>query len=229
MIDRETVTTPAAEPACGLITDQGAGLALAIVEASELLRDLLVQQIAACLPEAQVIAAADVTELSGRVVEGATRYCILLAANGDGDALRTGIETAARTWPGARVAVVPEAPTPESAAAVMQAGGHGVIPKSYSRQSFTAALAVILSGEPFVPWTLQAAHPMSSARAVTLTERERLVLTYLGEGMSNREIAGWLDIREVTVKLHIRALFKKLGVNNRTRAVRQAIRMGVLD
>ncbi len=231
MSDREPMPGSGSQgaPAGGLIAERGTGLALAVVEPSELLRDLLVEQIAACLPEARIVAVSGVGELSQAGPETAARRCILLAAEGDGDAMRDVVATALRAWPAARVVALPETATPDGAAAVMHAGGHGVIPKSYSRQSFTAALAVVLSGACFVPWTLQAANATSKPEGVALTARERRVLACLGDGMSNREIAGILNLREVTVKLHVRALFRKLGVNNRTKAVRQAIRWGILD
>lgn len=53
----------------------------------------------------------------------------------------------------------------------------------------------------------------------TLTEREREVLELLGQGLSNREMAEALVISENTVKRHLKAIFAKLGVNNRAAAV----------
>lgn len=234
MIDAETSAAP--DPAggadnCGqsLLMDDGTGLALAVVEPSDLVRDLLCQHVGACLPAARVIACAEAGELAQHAVTDAPRRCIVLGADGDADAMRKSVRTAAQAWPNAVIALAPAACEANVVAAAMGAGAHGVIPKSYSRQSFTAALAVILSGEPFVPWTMQARRTTLQDNGVVLTERERHVLGYLGEGMANREIARLLQIREVTVKLHMRSLFKKLGVNNRTKAVRQAIRIGILD
>jgi DNA-binding NarL/FixJ family response regulator len=52
-----------------------------------------------------------------------------------------------------------------------------------------------------------------------LTPRQREVLTLLGQGKSNKEIARVLQLAEGTVKLHVTAILKALKVNNRTRAV----------
>ena len=60
-----------------------------------------------------------------------------------------------------------------------------------------------------------------------LTRREADVLTLLAEGLSNREIADALFIGEQTVKSHLRTIFPKLGVTNRTQAARRAIVEGL--
>ena len=61
-----------------------------------------------------------------------------------------------------------------------------------------------------------------------LTEREREVLTLVGQGHSNKEIAHELCISEKTVKNHIANIFSKLHVNDRTQAVLYAIRQGLV-
>lgn len=67
-----------------------------------------------------------------------------------------------------------------------------------------------------------------SAEQVThLTPRQREVLTLLGHGKSNKEIARVLDLSEGTVKLHVTAILKALGVSNRTGAVVAASRLGL--
>jgi len=59
-----------------------------------------------------------------------------------------------------------------------------------------------------------------------LTERERQVLAVLIEGKTNKAIAIAIGIQEVTVKLHIRKLLRKLKVSNRTQAVTFALQSG---
>jgi DNA-binding CsgD family transcriptional regulator len=61
-----------------------------------------------------------------------------------------------------------------------------------------------------------------------LTHREREVLEWLGQGLSNRQIAGRLNISEHTVKFHVSAIYAKLGVRSRAEAVRVAARRGLL-
>jgi DNA-binding NarL/FixJ family response regulator len=61
-----------------------------------------------------------------------------------------------------------------------------------------------------------------------LTTREAQVLELLADGLSNKQIASRLALSDETVKFHLSSVFGKLGVSNRTEAVRQAIRRGLV-
>ncbi len=61
-----------------------------------------------------------------------------------------------------------------------------------------------------------------------LSRREQDVLVLLANGYSNREIAGQLDMTENTVKTHLKNIFRKLGVGNRTQATAEALLLKVL-
>jgi DNA-binding NarL/FixJ family response regulator len=64
--------------------------------------------------------------------------------------------------------------------------------------------------------------------ALGLSDRERAVLELMSSGATNPEIAGELHISRHTVKEHTSALYRKLGVRNRTEAVQRAQRLGLL-
>jgi DNA-binding NarL/FixJ family response regulator len=61
-----------------------------------------------------------------------------------------------------------------------------------------------------------------------LTQRETEVLTLLADGLPNKAIARRLEISDETVKFHLGSIFGKLGASNRTDAVRQALRRGIV-
>jgi DNA-binding NarL/FixJ family response regulator len=63
---------------------------------------------------------------------------------------------------------------------------------------------------------------------VALSFRELEVLRLLAGGNRNKEIADALDIGEDTVKFHVKSIFGKLGVNDRTHAVTVAVKRGIL-
>ena len=62
----------------------------------------------------------------------------------------------------------------------------------------------------------------------TLTPRQSEVLSYVAEGMSNKQIAYKMGVSEATVKLHINALLRAVGATNRTQAVIIAQKMGLI-
>jgi two-component system nitrate/nitrite response regulator NarL len=63
----------------------------------------------------------------------------------------------------------------------------------------------------------------------TLTQRQLDVLRLLQRGLSNKEIALHMDLAEATIKIHVSAVFRSLGVVNRTQAVLAARRLGLVD
>ncbi len=115
----------------------------------------------------------------------------------------------------------------------IQAGAAGIIPQHLSAEAIIHALKLILSGETYLPSMIlgapeagRAALPDEDLQALRgLTPRQRDVLKLLVEGLRNKEIAERLGIREVTVKLHLSKIFKKLGAANRTAAVRIVMEM----
>ncbi len=107
----------------------------------------------------------------------------------------------------------------------VNAGASGFIPKSFTADEMIAAIGQVLTGEVFIP-------PQPELQQVRetsgLTLRQLEVISMLGRGFSNKEIARALDVAERTVKAHVSAVFEALGVRNRTQAVLEAQRRGVL-
>ena len=99
----------------------------------------------------------------------------------------------------------------------LAAGAIGYLPKTMPAKRLVAAVRFMLAGERFAPVELIDAEPVGPL-GVRLTARERETLDALSRGASNKEIARDLDLAEVTVKLHVRTLCRKLGARNRTHA-----------
>jgi two-component system nitrate/nitrite response regulator NarL len=111
------------------------------------------------------------------------------------------------------------------AARAVQSGASGFIPKSFTADEMIAAIQKVLAGEVFVPET---ASLTPSEQPTGLTLRQLEVISMLGRGFSNKEIARALDVAERTVKAHVSAVFEALNVRNRTQAVLVAQRRGFL-
>lgn len=121
----------------------------------------------------------------------------------------------------------------------LDAGAVGYLPKTMIGAAFVNALSLVLNGERFVPSEfylgLRDRGPNMVAGEsegggervpVGLTSRQWAVLRELVAGRSNKEIAKILGIEEITVKVHLQAVFKRLQVSNRTQAATYAMQRG---
>lgn len=114
------------------------------------------------------------------------------------------------------VAIISGAAQLDKVQAAIEAGARGFLPKTISAHSIAAAIRFMAAGEIYMPYALM--QQGSEADGFGLKPREREVLRGLAEGLSNKEIALKLDLQEVTVKLHVKTLSRKLNARNRTHA-----------
>jgi DNA-binding NarL/FixJ family response regulator len=108
----------------------------------------------------------------------------------------------------------------------ISAGASGFIPKSFTADDMIDAIRKVLAGEIF---SIVAQTPPAVAPGSELTLRQLEVISMLGRGFSNKEIARQLDVAERTVKAHVSAVFEALQVRNRTQAVLAAQSRGYLN
>lgn len=113
------------------------------------------------------------------------------------------------------------------AARAISAGASGFIPKSFTAEDMIDAIRKVLAGEIFTTATVAAVQPTVMSSSLTLRQLE--VISMLGRGFSNKEIARELDVAERTVKAHVSAVFEALNVKNRTQAVLAAQSKGYLS
>ena len=109
-------------------------------------------------------------------------------------------------------------------AAALAAGAAGFVPKHAGREVFRAAFETLASNERFVPEGYTPPQGGSSgeeavARLAQLTRQQARILELICQGMLNKQIAFDLSIAETTVKAHVTAIMRKLGVQSRTQAV----------
>ena len=108
----------------------------------------------------------------------------------------------------------------------LAAGAVGFLPKTMPARSLVAAVRFMLAGERYVPAAMMSEEP-AGPFASRLTARENEVLEGLCRGLANKEIARDIGLAEVTVKLHVRTLCRKLGARNRTQAALMARAAGL--
>ncbi|WP_421857937.1 response regulator transcription factor [Oricola sp.] len=99
-------------------------------------------------------------------------------------------------------------------------GAAGFLPKTIAAKSMIHAIRFMAAGEQYAPvqFLTEVEETEKHPLAGKLTEREMQVLEGLVKGQSNKEIARDLDLQEVTIKLHVKTLCRKLEARNRTHA-----------
>jgi DNA-binding NarL/FixJ family response regulator len=117
----------------------------------------------------------------------------------------------------------------------IEAGARAYLLKDAPREELFKAIRAVHRGEsliqPVVASKLLDRFTELSRRSPSgeeLTERELEILRLIAKGAANKEIGDQLSIAQSTVKTHITNIFQKLGVNDRTEAVTQAIKKGII-
>jgi DNA-binding NarL/FixJ family response regulator len=219
---------------------------LLLADDHSLFRDALVEYIERAEPDSSVLIARDVHEVMGLMAESPDIDLILLDLRMPGMNGLQGLEKLRAQYPGTPVALISGLAEKEDVEKAMALGAAGYFPKTMSGKALLAGIREILSGGEFVARDHNTNEIMSShypshsaqeknghsnaegsAETFRLTPREKEVLAYLQRGESNKEIARALDLQVVTIKLHVRSICRKMGVENRTQAALIAQKQGL--
>ncbi len=148
------------------------------------------------------------------------------------------IREAADTLGGVRILGATDDLDPDVGAAVIAAGGTGLMPRTTSIATVVDALRRAAAGELILPDTHLAAlvelvrvqrfDRSEGSKLATLTHREREVLALLADGRTTGEVAIALSISVMTVQSHVKNVLAKLGVHSKVEAIRSAWRAGAI-
>lgn len=206
---------------------------LLIVDDHAILRDGLVALLRQFEQAADVLQASDTAEGLRLVEAHSDLDAVFLDLNLPDQSGMEAIPVLAKRCPQLPVIVLSSSEDPGDVRRALKAGACGYVPKSASPQNILSALRLVLAGEIYVPPLLLdaaadgPAHVPPEARE-RLTERQTEVLQQLCRGLTNKEISRELELSEKTTKSHITAIFKALGVVNRTQAAATARRIGIV-
>ena len=177
-------------------------------------------------PGAEIDEAASQEEVLAAVAGKPSFDLVLLDLNLPGAAGLSCLHALRKAVPTTPIVVISAVGDPKVMQDAIMSGASAFIPKSAPSQVLINALKVILAGGTYRPTGVVAAlRNADSAAHAELTLRQRRVLELLSTGPSNKGIARELDISEITVKAHVSAIFRKLGVTNRMQAGLEARRL----
>jgi DNA-binding NarL/FixJ family response regulator len=149
-----------------------------------------------------------------------------------------GVKALRQAYPLLPVIVISGSEKAADVRASIAAGAQGYCPKSGSPASLLAAVRMVMGGQIYLPPLMLTASPndaeilipSSTSKPVTkLTQRQLEVLRGICEGHPNKQIARQLGMEEKTVKTHVTAIFKSMGVVNRVQAAARARTAGLLS
>jgi DNA-binding NarL/FixJ family response regulator len=109
----------------------------------------------------------------------------------------------------------------------LDAGAQGYVSKGLVRDELLTAIRTVAAGGKHIPASI-AQRLVGHMQSDAISEREVQVLSLVAAGKRNKEIAADLSIAEDTVKMHVRNIFSKLEVTDRTEAVTVALRRGII-
>ena len=217
-----------------------AKISLLLIEDNRLLRE----GIAAMLSEQTdlaVMATAPSTDTVLQLVRDSKPQLVLLdSALGENDSLRL-LEAIKGASPDIRVIVMDLLPAPQDIVEFVAAGCSGFILKDATIEDFVGTIRSVAQGIPVLPPLLTSTifshvaqravrrDPAAVRDAVTMTKREREVVTLIGEGLSNKEIAERLHIALHTVKSHMHNVLEKLALHTRLQVAAYAHRSSDRD
>lgn len=209
-----------------------------IADDHPLYREALATALDGLEPDVRVHQVATFDEVLARVSDPSRAFDLILLDlyMGAGD-WSAAIEKVRLCCPRTPVIVISGSASRVDSERAMQAGAYGYIPKAMKTEEMLSAIRLIVTGGVCVrPRDMTAdtgrlgvpitRHDDIEGRLSLLTARQRDVLVEIGTGKSNKLIARSLGMTEGTVKLHVAAILKCLGMVNRTQAAIVAHQLG---
>ncbi len=197
-----------------------------IADDHPLFRNAILDVIQAHYPDSTVSQSKNLESTIADLDEHAETDLLLLDLNMPGSQDLFGLIMVREKYPSIPVAIISAIEEPSTVNRAMGHGACGYIPKSCSPQVIQQAIHSILEGNRWIPEEFEGClTPVNkeekdlAGKIATLTPQQYKVLCYLREGWLNKQIGYELGVTEATIKAHITAIFRKLGISNRTQAV----------
>ncbi|MGY3869585.1 response regulator [Aeromonas crassostreae] len=207
---------------------------IVIADDHPLFRGALYQAVHMAISDAQLLEADSIDSLAQLLGAHAEVDLLLLDLKMPGANGFEGLVHLRGQYPDLPIVVVSASEDPAIIAQVLRLGALGFIPKSSPLQQLVTALNAVIAGDTWLPEGISLQPecedgPDLASKLASLTPQQYKVLVMLRDGSLNKQIAWELNVSEATIKAHITAIFRKLGVKNRTQAVIALQQMDIKD
>ncbi len=176
--------------------------------------------------EDEILEAENFASLHGALLQHPQIELVFLDLNMPGNQGLMGLTSIRNQFPDVLVVIVSANEQLSVIERAMSFGASAYIPKSAPMPDIVSAVEAVLGGDNWLPAHLQSAvqipknslHHDFSQKLSQLTPQQFKVLRCIADGLLNKQIAFELDVQETTIKQHVSAILRKLGVINRTQA-----------
>ncbi|WP_225784342.1 response regulator transcription factor [Xenophilus sp. Marseille-Q4582] len=198
-------------------------MSIYVIDDHPLMRDAIVMVLRRLRPAENIVELDRLERLTNSIKQHGTPKLLCLDLKLPDTTGCSGVIAVKQMYPDVPVAVYSASPAADMEEACIEAGADIYIEKSAGSSELASALRGLLQADA------EGEEPEPPANAGKLSKRQAQLIAMLDQGLSNREIAGQLDISEHTVKVHLWRLFRRLGVKSRTQALHHARSHGLLS
>ncbi|MCR9147847.1 MAG: response regulator transcription factor [Rhodobacteraceae bacterium] len=198
-----------------------------IVDDHPLYRDALASAIQLVFPNAEIAQTETLSEAMGAIEDGVRPDLVMFDLKLPDVCGISGFLSLRDQLPTTPILVISALASVELVQTLMREGAVGFLPKETSAQHLKEVLSQVGAGQTYVPAAYRSAGRSSDIsaqnepmhpRLAALTPQQRKIMKLICAGKANKQIAYELSLAEATVKAHITALLRRLGVRNRTQA-----------
>ncbi|MBM3557638.1 MAG: response regulator transcription factor [Alphaproteobacteria bacterium] len=206
------------------------GQRIVIADDHPMVRRALAEAVKSVLTGARVDEVGSLDEARAALSRMPSPDLLLLDLNMPGMVGFTGLAAIRADHPTVPVVVVSADEDPQAIRSALAFGASGYVPKSAPLPTIGEAIQAVLGGQVWIPPGHEASEEEAGADTVEtglneLTPQQLRVLLLIAEGKLNKQIAFEMELTEATVKAHVTAIFRKLGVRSRTQAAIAARRI----
>jgi DNA-binding NarL/FixJ family response regulator len=194
-----------------------------VLEDHPLMRDAIVMALQRVRPNSNIVEIDSIEAIDRAVIDHGPPALVSMDINLPDNDSDAGVAQVRAMFPRAQIAVFSTLSASDMEEVCVASGADIYIEKASGRAEYAAALQALLQAGT------DSDDESDSVSSFKLSKRQRQLIKLIDRGLTNHEMSVALGLVEATVKVHLWRLYRKLGVNNRSRALHIARTHGLVD